>query len=173
LILERFYFDSDGNEFELSSDTLAHHTECVVHQLANLGVAAALPTAGDVLVDASYEQIRATLNTTAVDSMEVSCTELSCPECHFLSEAECRADAVCVPVMAARLDAARNCKANEYAGCLPPMVCGASLTTALDPPGACWLFSDTCMPEGFAGTLSTDPVCGYAPFDRVGSCASP
>lgn len=28
-------------------------------------------------------------------------------------------------------------------------ICGAALTHALDPDGACWLFPSTCLPEGF------------------------
>lgn len=174
LILTRYYFDSDGQEFELNADALTHHSACVEQQLASLGVSSAVPQAGDLLVDASYAQIRSALHTTAVHSIEVSCTEPSCLDCQALSEAKCRVDPVCTPVMATRFDVERNCKAVQYAGCQAwDMECGAALTTAVDMAGACWLFSDTCVPAAFGGTLSTDSMCGYARFDGSGSCAPP
>lgn len=174
LYLRRYYFDSDGNEFSLSEDELERHRECVVGQLASLGVAATVLENGDVEVDASYDEIRSALHTTAIHSVGVLCNELGCLNCETLSEADCQLDPGCWPRRAERLDGARGCTELRYAGCYRnDLGCGAALTTGRSADGACWMFPDTCLPASFVYTNSTDPVCGYAQFQGTERCTTP
>ena len=173
LILRRYYFDRDGHEYEIGSVELARHTECVVQLLANLGLTVTVSDQGDVVVDASYEQVGSALHTTAVHSLTVSCTEENCPECNTMEEPECRADPGCWPLIETRFDAQRSCAALGFAGCLPNEsggACGASITTGVAPNGTCWSFSSTCQPQGFSGRDSQDPECGYARFEGLARC---
>jgi hypothetical protein len=171
-VLERFYVDSNGTEFELSTDALAHHTECVLRELDGLGVSADVADSGDIDVRASYAQLRPVLHTVAIDSIEVSCSERDCQECAVLSEPQCRTDAVCAPMMAQRFDPVRECKTVAYAGCARRiLICGDAETTAISPDGVCWLFSNTCQPDDFVerdGTTS----CGYSRFAAAPDCAN-
>lgn len=174
LYLRQYYFDFDGKEFALSEAELERHRECVVGQLASLGVAATVLENGDVEVDASYGEIRSALHTTAVHSVWVLCSELGCLNCETLSEADCRADPGCWPIRATRFDAGRSCNDIRYAGCYRnDLGCGAALTTGRSADGGCWMFDSTCQPTGFVGTSSTDPGCGYAQFQGTARCTQP
>jgi hypothetical protein len=173
LYLRRYYFDEDGHEYEISAVELARHTECVLQQLANLGFTATVSEQDRVVVDASYEQVRSALHTTAVHSLGVSCTEENCPECNAMDEPECRGDPGCWPLIETRFDPERNCRAPGFAGCLPNEYgggCGASITNGVAPDGTCWSFSSTCQPQGFSGRDSQDPQCGYARFEGLAAC---
>lgn len=171
LVLERYYDDAEGKEFELSSEAFARHTRCVVQQLERLGASVEVSQFGDLELEAGCARIASVLRTTAIDSVEVRCTEADCLRCATLTETDCRADGFCWPMEASRLDAERSCIERRYAGCeRRHLDCGSALTTAVGLDGACWMFGSTCQPSGFRGSDTTSSTCGYAQFEDVPRC---
>jgi hypothetical protein len=82
--------------------------------------------------------------------------------CANLGVQNCGRDPGCSAMSGRRLDRARNCwTASEPLGCrVSGLLCGALLTAARDPGGACHLFPSTCVPVGWAPVdASKDKSC--------------
>src|SRR6266850_5654457 len=65
---------------------------------------------------------------------------------------ECSRDATCFTILGRPRDASRPCWGPSQAvACrLAGLLCGQTLTAALDPMGRCWLFQDACIPVGWS-----------------------
>jgi hypothetical protein len=176
LVLKIYERNAAGQERELSQAERAHERDCVFLQLQSEGLAPehyVLDAAGidDIVIDASFAQIESVLRTSAISDVELSCAEADCRRCETLSEQECTADAFCEAVYGARIAGGATCIGYGYAGCYRGRAtCTASLVAVWGPDGACWQFSNGCIPRGFPAASPDGTLCGYANFDGLSSC---
>jgi hypothetical protein len=74
----------------------------------------------------------------------------------------CSTDSRCHLIPGRALDRTRGCwKASEPLGCrMTDLICGLALTTARNPAGQCFLFSNTCIALGWSTIYgSSDKLC--------------
>jgi len=161
-----------------SADVLEHQLDCVLRQLQSLGLeperqhGAGPPEFDAISIDASFGQIESVLRTAAVNGAEASCVEADCQRCETFTESQCLADTFCRPVSGRRLDASRGCWQTSHAGCLRREVaCDDAETNAISPDGACWWFSNTCLPSSFSASMGRALECSYATFETAPQCA--
>jgi hypothetical protein len=175
------FVSENGISIELTPEEKQQHLQCLTDEVTRLG-ATNIGLAGylgqDVTCEASYNQLQPIVQTSFISGVEVTCTPQDCNSCfQYTSEQACLADGFCQARYAQRYARSTdddNCvEFGVYAGCgYWPGFCLQVLTPATSsalPDGECWLFSDSCLPDGFTPNRT---ACDENSFDTLPKCLS-
>src|SRR6267142_2948487 len=122
---------------------IAGKTGVAIPPCAFVVLALALACNGRALTDSGRDATRSEVPAQTAASRE----DQACAQ-HLVSE--CSGDATCLTISGRPRDASRPCwgPSQPVACRLAGLLCGETLTAALDPTGRCWLFQNTCIPVG-------------------------
>ncbi len=106
----------------------------------------------DLAMQGTYSQIQEALSLEIISSYTVLNPNI---DCSTLTIKSCSQDPYCRHIMGRRFDPVDHCNFGyEPAGCESTWRgCGHIIVILQDPEGNCWLFNNTCTPEGW-GSLS-------------------
>jgi len=81
--------------------------------------------------------------------------------CFALDQASCEADPICYSLYGKPIPPG----VKRFAGCRTDCLGSQVLTCALDMDGGCWIFPDTCVPEGWQKVWECEPAKCVGAFD--------
>ena len=142
---------------ELTDHEKDQHFQCLWDELTRLGAQNLTKIEGyfnidDITCEATYNQIKSILLTSAISGFEMTCVPSDCEKCNVNyndKEEACQSQIGCSGIYGDRYNTHDECvERNVYVGCdKSHRACDTAIYYTIGPDGACYEFNSGCYPS--------------------------